>query len=799
MTRRRWFGWLLAVLCCAGGSTASAADWIHWRGPEQTGQSRETNLPDDWDPATPGRSNLIWKQPFGCRSTPLVLNGKVFINGAQGDTPFVPGQKEKLVTGERVVGFDAKTGKKLWEKHFNVFHTDIVTNRLGWSPLAADPENGLIFAHLTGGQLLALKADTGDVAWEHSLTEEYGRVTGYGGRIGGGPIYDSGLVIVGMVNSSWGNYGIGGNRWVAFDSKTGKVVWWAEAPAPMKLTYYSHPVVAVIAGQRLMIAGGADGGLHAFQLRTGKRVWSYSLAAGVINPGPVVSGDLIYIAHGEENADGGARGRVVCMNGAKVTAGKPALVWEKKGILFGLSSLALADGKLYLPDDGAKLYCFDAKTGKILWKYNYGTTARGAPIIADGKIYLSETHAKFHIIHLNGDNEPDEAKTQTVSFRNKPGAAGTVEVNSTPSVADGRVYLATRDDLYCIGKPDWKPTSPALPAAIPETATPEGTPIAQLQIIPAEIAAKPGEKLSFELRAFSAAGAPLKLPADAATWDLIQPQPAPPKAGAPPAKTPPPLPPKLDGTIDPASGAVIVGRRPSQQGYVEAKIGTVTARARVRVAASTTYTQDFEAVPIGGVPGGWVNTQGKYSVVEWADPKSGAKSKVLFKKNDDPRPPLSRANGYITGPDATEYTIEADVMGIEKKGKLADSGIVANRYTFFLDGKTDEAGQREARLVSWEALPRINVAIPFTWKSETWYRLKMSVEAGDKDGPGIVKCKVWERGTAEPAAWGIQFKDPMPNRNGAAGVYGYIPNAEGANNPGSEIYFDNVAITPNKK
>src|SRR5438309_11725732 len=89
-----------------------AADWLHWRGPEQTGVSRETNLPDKFglDPAKPG-SNLVWKVPYGCRSTPMVMGGRVFVINSDGS-----GADE----GERVMAFDAATGKVQWQYKFNV-------------------------------------------------------------------------------------------------------------------------------------------------------------------------------------------------------------------------------------------------------------------------------------------------------------------------------------------------------------------------------------------------------------------------------------------------------------------------------------------------------------------------------------------------------------------------------------------------------------------------------------------------------------------------------------------------------
>src|SRR5262245_3898240 len=77
---RPWLALALAFLPVA----LTAADWWNWRGPGQNGVSPEKDLPDKWspDPSDPD-SNLIWKAPYGCRSTPLVMNGRVyFINYA---------------------------------------------------------------------------------------------------------------------------------------------------------------------------------------------------------------------------------------------------------------------------------------------------------------------------------------------------------------------------------------------------------------------------------------------------------------------------------------------------------------------------------------------------------------------------------------------------------------------------------------------------------------------------------------------------------------------------------------------
>ncbi len=769
---------------------APTENWLHWRGPLETGYSPDKNLPDEWDPRVAGKKNLVWKAPYGCRSTPLVMDGLVYVAGADNEPLSVPTAKEKQLIGERVTCVDAETGKMKWEQTFNVFHTDIVANRLGWSPLAGDAKNKRIFAHGTGGTLFCFDAPTGKIIWQRQMTEEFGRVSGYGGRIGGGPTFDSGLVIVGVVNGSWGNQAIGANRFYAFDGETGNVVWTAEVGNPIRGTYYSNPVVAVINGERLVISGGADGALHAFQVRTGKPVWSYHCAVGVINPSPVVDGNFVYISHGEENPDGvgGGIGRVVCVDASKVVNGKPALVWDyKKGIRFGLASLGFYDGKLYVPDDAAKLYCFDAKKGKLLWKYNYGIASRSAPVIADGKIYISESIGKFHIIKLKEDgSEPDEADTHTTKFTNKVGANGFVESNATASIANGKIYIANRDELFCISK-GGKVEIASLPTMPAEPEAAEGDAVAQLQIYPAEITLAPGSTADFELRAYNAKGQRIKNAKLSVKWTL--PTPPLPKGATMP-------PPPLDATIDAETGKITINpKKPSQQGYVDATMEKMTARARVRVVAQIPYQQDFEKVPVGAVPGGWVNTQGKYRVLELTE-ADGTKSKVLSKVNTDARPPIARALAYMTAPNATDYTVEVDLKGVAVRGKLAEMGVCANRYLLALD----EKGGGQLRLTSWQALPtplppgRIGVELAYNWKSDQWYRMKLRVEQGEKEA--TIQGKVWERGQPEPAKWMIDVKDPRPNREGAAALFGYVANTT-ETEAGSEIYYDNVLISPN--
>jgi hypothetical protein len=524
-------------------------------------------------------------------------------------------------------------------------------------------------------------------------------------------------------------------------------------------------------------------------------VWSIPFAKGIINGSPVVSGNLVICTHGEENPEGAPIGRIICVDASQVDpqTRRPKVVWDTfrrpykanrnqpLANRFGLASAALADGLLYAPDDSGEIFCFRVKDGELLWRYRYATEVRGSPLIADGKLYIFDVKGRMVILTLRGEQRPDDEETFIYRFA---GPGGTLnETNGTPVAVNGRLYFTTRTDLYCIGYPNATGECDPYQPLPPETPY-QAAAVAGVRLFPADVTLPPGGKIQFQVVFYDANGRTVPAPAGKASWRLPMP-PKTPTGAQPPA---------LQGTVD-EQGTLTVGPQPSQQGYVEYQLGPYTARARVRVAPQIPYQQDFEKVPENAVPAGWVNTAGKFFVKKLADG-----NQVLAKVNTDSRPPIARANAYITQPDVSNYTIEADVLGTLVRDKMPDIGLVNCRYTLILDGKTDpELRQRTLRITSWEARPRINHSIAFDWEPNTWYSVKLTVRQHAEKA--VIRAKVWKKGTPEPRSWTISFEDPNPNRQGAAALYGYVsniaPQADGPPLPGSEIYFDNVRITPN--
>jgi len=124
------------------------------------------------------------------------------------------------------------------------------------------------------------------------------------------------------------------------------------------------------------------------------------------------------------------------------------------------------------------------------------------------------------------------------------------------------------------------------------------------------------------------------------------------------------------------------------------------------------YAIDLSKVPVGRTPVGWLNCQGMFSVVKMPDGTS-----ALKKRNDAPSPLVARAHAFIGLPNMTGYTIQADVQGNKLRNEMPDMGVEANRYSLHLIGNT-----QQLRLISWDALPRVDNTIAFPWKPGVWYR-----------------------------------------------------------------------------
>jgi hypothetical protein len=74
----------------------------------------------------------------------------------------------------------------------------------------------------------------------------------------------------------------------------------------------------------------------------------------------------------------------------------------------------------------------------------------------------------------------------------------------------------------------------------------------------------------------------------------------------------------------------------------------------------------------------------------------------------------------------------------------------------------------------------------------------MKLEVQNLDGTNVrARGKVWPKGQPEPAEWTIERVDPIGSKKGSPGLYADVPNADPKG--GSEIYYDNIKVYPNRK
>jgi hypothetical protein len=401
-------------------------------------------------------------------------------------------------------------------------------------------------------------------------------------------------------------------------------------------------------------------------------------------------------------------------------------------------------------ENGGVLLAFDVKTGTQLWRRILGTIQKSSPVLADGKLYVGTENGKFFILRPKADGV-DVLDEDWMGSEQSPEA-----IVASPAVARGRIYVTTMDATYAIGAktapgtPSSKPPPPPVPAASAP---------ATLHVTPTELLLKPGESIALTVRAFDANGNPTKAPAGV-SWTMEN----------------------LKGTIQDgkftAEKAAV-----AQAGVVKATAGGLTGVSRIRVFPDLPWTFDFEDAGKTPPPQ-WVNATGKFEVRDLEG------NKVLVKLANNPFAFAKRTRPFFGPTDFSNYTIEADIRTIERRRQMADVGVVAQRYEMVLFGN-----HQRLELQPWQPETERTVRVPFTWEKDTWYVMKLEVQTLD-GGKVRARGKVWKKGEAEPAAWTIERVDPIGNLKGSPGLYADAMNA--APQGGSEIYYDNIRVYPNK-
>jgi len=112
---------------------------------------------------------------------------------------------------------------------------------------------------------------------------------------------------------------------------------------------------------------------------------------------PVFYNNRVYVAIGgdPQHASKNSRGHLVCIDATKTgDVTRSGSVWSYDELNATLTTVAIADGLLFVIDEAAVVHCLDADTGRKHWSYELKSD-RGlltsALVVADGKVFVGKS------------------------------------------------------------------------------------------------------------------------------------------------------------------------------------------------------------------------------------------------------------------------------------------------------------------------------------------------------------------------------------------------------------------------
>ncbi len=469
---------LLALLL---STFISGEEWSQFRGPNGTGVSTTTGLPDAFGPS----KNVIWKTelPAG-HSSPVLTDDRLFVTAHTTD---------KLL----VISLDRKTGKILWQREAPRAQQGRLQNVNGPASPSPVTDGSNVYVFFQDYGLLSYDRD-GKERWKQPLGP-FNMFYGFGAS----PILVDDKVILPVDQDYPTSY------LLAVDKNSGKVRW--KVDRPIVISGYSTPIVYQPKQGPKQIVIPESFQLSAYSVADGKRVWWVRGLACEMKSIASQDGEYLYIngwgfpqnqpgrqvptvsfeeglakydkdkdrhvakteATGTEQMDkmlnaafeafdmnrdekldakdwevframmASENGLLAIKMGGEGDQTATAIRWRYQKPVPQVPSTLLYKGVLYMINDSGILISFNPTTGEVIKQGRlHGAIDKyfSSPVAADDKVFLIGQGGQVSVLKAAGDwqvlavNELDD------------------ECFATPAIADGRIYIRTRSALYAFGK-----------------------------------------------------------------------------------------------------------------------------------------------------------------------------------------------------------------------------------------------------------------------------------------------------------------------------------------------------------
>ena len=299
---------------------------------------------------------------------------------------------------------------------------------------------GTVFVGSQKGELVSLNLENGSVYWRYKIDDPIGESS---------PAYSTGVVYIGD---------LGG--WLhAVNASDGKKLWAFNTQSEIK----SSPVVV---GDRVLI-GSYDENLYCVSARTGTQIWK-AKTNGPVHSTPGIFGGNAFIAGCDELfrairiSDGKEMFNV---SSEAYTGASPAIrnnaafygTFNNEVLMVSLtdhkvtwryehpqrkfpfySSAAVSADRVVVGGRDKLVHGLDL-SGKGVWTFATRARVESSPAIADGRVFVGSNDGRFYVLGLASGDKLWEFN------------AG-APLSASPAIAKGRIVIGSQDGkLFCFG------------------------------------------------------------------------------------------------------------------------------------------------------------------------------------------------------------------------------------------------------------------------------------------------------------------------------------------------------------
>jgi outer membrane protein assembly factor BamB len=228
----------------------------------------------------------------------------------------------------------------------------------------------------------------------------------------------------------------------AFDLRDGKQVW--RTPRE-EIPSWGTPTVVEGAGKPELVTN-ATKFVRGYDPETGKELWRLSRNAEITVPTPIAGEGLVFVTSGYRPVQPiyaikpGASGDISLKEG-KTENDKIAWSTSRNGPY--MPTPVLYGKHLYICSNNGVVTCYEAKTGKQVYKERLGGSATytASPVAADGRLYF--TSEENGVVVVNAGPKFEKVAVNPV---------GEVCM-ATPAISDGMIFVRGEHHLFAFARP----------------------------------------------------------------------------------------------------------------------------------------------------------------------------------------------------------------------------------------------------------------------------------------------------------------------------------------------------------